>query len=167
MIYFFFELARTDNMTLLSLTLRVISTVFGTLRPYLKLQQELYLSFLIERLTPPASSLRSAFNAEFSNGNGISESPHASGTSTPSTGRERLRSSGDNTFATGEVRELLLESLGHFARDPSFMVDLWVNYDCNVDCVDLFEEVVKFLSKVCLTKLLSFFNYNRIFNIFF
>jgi golgi-specific brefeldin A-resistance guanine nucleotide exchange factor 1 len=142
-------------VTLLSLTLRVISTVFGTLRPYLKLQQELYLSFLIERLTPPASSLRSAFNTEFSSGN-ISESPHASGTSTPSTNRERLRASGENTFATGEVRELLLESLGHFARDPSFMVDLWVNYDCNVDCTDLFEEVVKFLSKVC-NKIFFFF----------
>ena len=134
-------------MTLLSLTLRVISTVFGTLRPYLKLQQELYLSFLIERLTPPASSSRLAFNAEFSSGNGTSDSPHASGTSTPSAGRN-LRSSGENTFATGEVRELLLESLGHFAREPSFMVDLWVNYDCNIDCIDLFEEVVKFLSKV-------------------
>ena len=138
-------------MTLLSITLRVISTVFGTLRPYLKLQQELYLSFLIERLTPPTSSLRSAFNAEFLNGNGASGSPQASGTSTPNASRERnLRSSGENTFATGEARELLLESLGHFTKDPSFMVDLWVNYDCNIDCVDLFEEVVKFLSKVCV-----------------
>ena len=140
-------------MALLSLTLRVISTVFGTLRPYLKLQQELYLSFLIEKLTPPTSGLRSAFNAEFSNGGGTGESPHASGTSTPSTGRERnLRTSGENTYATGEVRELLMESLGHFAREPSFMVDLWVNYDSNVDCIDLFEEVVKFLSKVRIMK---------------
>lgn len=138
-------------MTLLSLTLRVISTVFGTLRPYLKLQQELYLSFLIERLTPPANNLISAFNAEFSNENGSGDSPQASGVSTPNTSRERhLRSSGENIFATGEVRELLMESLGHFTRDPSFMVDLWVNYDCNIDCVDLFEELVKFLSKVCV-----------------
>jgi brefeldin A-resistance guanine nucleotide exchange factor 1 len=137
-------------MTLLSLTLRVISTVFGTLRPYLKFQQELYLSFLIERLTPPTSRLISEFNAEFSNENGSGDSPQASDISTPNASRERnLRSSGENIFATGEVRELLVESLGHFTRDPSFMVDLWVNYDCNIDCVDLFEEVVKFLSKVC------------------
>ncbi|CAG8722278.1 16784_t:CDS:10, partial [Acaulospora morrowiae] len=146
---YLFQLARTDNMVLLSLSLRVISTVFGTLRPYLKLQQELYLSFLIERLTPPTNSLRTiAFNAEFSSVNSSIDSPLASGSSTPSTGRDRnLRLSGETSVATGEVRELLLESLGQFARDPSFMVDLWVNYDCNLDCGDLFEEVVKFLSK--------------------
>ncbi|CAG8524743.1 14258_t:CDS:2, partial [Racocetra fulgida] len=145
---YLFQLARTDNMLLLSLTLRVISTVFGTLRPYLKLQQELYLSFLIERLTPPASSVRSlAFDAEFSN-TSTNDSPLQSGTSTPSTNRERnLRASGETATATGEVRELLLESLGQFAREPSFMADLWVNYDCDIDCGDLFEEVVKFLSK--------------------
>ncbi|GBC25460.1 uncharacterized protein OCT59_019907 [Rhizophagus irregularis] len=173
---YLFQLVRTDNMTLLSLALRVISTVFGTLRPYLKLQQELYLSFLIERLTPPANSLISAFNAEFSNENGSGDSLQASGVSAPNTSRERnLRSSGENIFATGEVRELLVESLGHFTRDPSFMVDLWVNYDCNIDCVDLFEELVKFLSKnsfsdstgysisnshaVCLDALLMYVNH--------
>ncbi|KAF0385373.1 Sec7-domain-containing protein [Gigaspora margarita] len=171
-----FQLARTDNMLLLSLTLRVISTVFGTLRPYLKLQQELYLSFLIERLTPPVSSMRTlAFDAEFSNIS-VNDSPLQSGTSTPSTNRERnLRASGETATATGEVRELLLESLGQFAREPSFMVDLWVNYDCNIDCGDLFEEVVKFLSKnsfpeptgysvsnshvVCLDALLMYVNF--------
>ncbi|GBB94028.1 hypothetical protein RclHR1_02280001 [Rhizophagus clarus] len=146
---YLFQLVRTDNMTLLTLTLRVISTVFGTLRPYLKLQQELYLSFLIERLTPPANSLISAFNAEFSNESGFGDS---SGISTPNSSRDRnLRSSGDTIFAIGEVRELLVESLGHFTRDSSFMVDLWVNYDCNIDCVDLFEEIIKFLSKNSFT----------------
>ncbi|CAG8656602.1 17032_t:CDS:10 [Dentiscutata erythropus] len=171
-----FQLARTDNMLLLSLTLRVISTVFGTLRPYLKLQQELYLSFLIERLTPPTSSMRTlAFDAEFSNIS-ANDSPLQSGTSTPSTNRERnLRASGETSIAIGEVRELLLESLGQFAREASFMVDLWVNYDCNIDCGDLFEEVVKFLSKnsfpeptgysvsnshvVCLDALLMYVNF--------
>ncbi|CAG8573531.1 12884_t:CDS:10, partial [Cetraspora pellucida] len=173
---YLFQLARTDNMLLLSLTLRVISTVFGTLRPYLKLQKELYLSFLIERLTPPASSVRSlAFDAEFSN-TSTNDSPLQSGTSTPSTNRERnLRASSETATATGEVRELLLESLGQFAREPSFMADLWVNYDCDIDCGDLFEEVVKFLSKnsfpestgysvsnshvICLDALLMYINY--------
>ncbi|CAI2169955.1 2331_t:CDS:10 [Funneliformis geosporum] len=166
---FLFQLARTDNMTLLSLALRVISTVFGTLRPYLKLQQELYLSFLIERLTPPASNLRSL-------GNSSGDSPHLSGSSTPSIVRERnLRATGETSVATGEIRELLLESLGQFARDPSFMVDLWVNYDCNIDCGDLFEDIIKFLSKnsfpdstgysisnshvVCLDSLLMYINH--------
>src|SRR5689334_15168913 len=118
-------------MILLSLTLRVISTVFGTLRPYLKLQQELYLSFLIERLTPPLHSLRSlAFNEVFANPN-VDNSLQLDPTTPTSPNREQrnFRMS-DVSYATGEIRELLLESLGQFAREPSFMVDLWVNYDC-------------------------------------
>ena len=39
-----------------------------------------------------------------------------------------IRGSSDATVATGEVHELLLESLGQLAREPTFMVDLWVNY---------------------------------------
>ncbi|CAG8532938.1 4128_t:CDS:10 [Paraglomus brasilianum] len=75
-----------ENITLLTLTLRTISTVFGTLRPpYLKLQQELNLSL---------------------------DSNDASGTSMPlSTLRDKsIRGSSDATVATGEVHELLLES---------------------------------------------------------
>ncbi|RHZ59918.1 hypothetical protein Glove_360g53 [Diversispora epigaea] len=173
---YLFQLARTDNIALLSLALRVISTVFETLRPYLKLQQELYLSFLIERLTPPTNNLRNiAYNAEFSSINSNIDSPITSGSSTPSTRERNLRTSGDTTVATGEVRELLLESLGQFSRDPSFMIGLWLNYDCNVDCGDLFEEIIKFLSKnsfpestgyslgnshvVCLDSLLLYVNH--------
>lgn len=47
-----------------------------------------------------------------------------------------------------EVRELLLECLLQCARIPTFMVDLWFNYDCDLSCGDLFEETVQFLSKV-------------------
>ncbi|CAJ0627581.1 11413_t:CDS:10 [Entrophospora sp. SA101] len=145
---YLFQLARTDNMILLSLTIRVISTVFGTLRPYLKLQQELYLSFLIERLTPPSYSLRSlALNEAFSSTNTDNSLQLDPGIPISPNREQRNFKMSDVSYATGEIRELLLESLGQFARESSFMVDLWVNYDCNVDCGDLFEEVIKFLSK--------------------
>ncbi|CAG8509347.1 3517_t:CDS:2 [Paraglomus occultum] len=107
------------------------STVFDTLRPHLKFQQELYLSFLIERLTPASALPSAAFNTDISLMLDGNDSPHASGTSTPlNTLRDKsIRGSSDATVATGEVRELLLESLGQLAREPTFMVDLWVNYD--------------------------------------
>ncbi|CAJ0769732.1 16273_t:CDS:2, partial [Entrophospora sp. SA101] len=117
-----FELARTDNITLLSLTLRVISTVFGTLRPYLKLQQELYLLFLIERLTPPSNSpISHAFNEVFSNPNfdNVLQLDPSAPTS-PNRDQRNFRMS-NISYATGEIRELLLETLGQFAREPSFM----------------------------------------------
>lgn len=59
--------------------------------------------------------------------------------------KERDRERG---IVHGEARELMLEVLSHFARGRWSMVDLWVNYDCNVEGEDLFERLVKFLSRV-------------------
>ena len=50
--------------------------------------------------------------------------------------------------ARGEIRELMLETLSHIARHPSFMVDQYANYDCDVNCEDLFEKLVDLLAKV-------------------
>lgn len=49
--------------------------------------------------------------------------------------------------ARGETRELLTETLYFLAhRQPSFMTDLWVNYDCDLNCEDLFDKVIGFLA---------------------
>lgn len=54
------------------------------------------------------------------------------------------------TPARGETRELMLETLGHLSRYPRFMVDVWVNYDCDLDCEDVFERLIGFLAKVSI-----------------
>ncbi|KAJ3515961.1 hypothetical protein NLJ89_g1417 [Agrocybe chaxingu] len=52
---FLFQLARSENNNILHWALRTISTIFETMRPSLKLQQELFLTFTIDRLVPPPS----------------------------------------------------------------------------------------------------------------
>eukprot|EP00439_Symbiodinium_sp_Y106_P032293 s1615_g3.t2 len=47
--------------------------------------------------------------------------------------------------ATYEQRELALESLLEFCREPALMLELYENYDCDVRCTNLFETLVKFL----------------------
>lgn len=47
------QLIRSDSPLLLSSSLRVIQNIFDTMRPYLKLQQELLISFLLDRLIIP------------------------------------------------------------------------------------------------------------------
>lgn len=159
-----FQLAKSDSIPLLSLSLRVISTVFDTLRPHLKLQQELFIFFLIERLSPPGNR-QIAVNVddegnvtfvsskrEIEQGGTVdvrSASPNmflGKSTDYPRSGRNH--SSSEQMAITGEVRELLLESLVQMVRKHSFMVDLWYNYDCDLTCGDLFEELIQFLSKV-------------------
>ncbi|KAI9233815.1 MAG: hypothetical protein BYD32DRAFT_464966 [Podila humilis] len=151
---FLFQLARTDNLPILTLTLRVISTLFDTMKPCLKLQQELFLSFLLDRLSPPAFALKPLpFNPDFGEPLrpvATSEPEVSNGSRAGSPSPSTKSSKGDKldtTTAHGEVRELLLECLGQFARAPTFMIDLWVNYDCGLDCSDLFQDMIKFLTR--------------------
>ncbi|KAF9333370.1 GDP/GTP exchange factor for ARF [Podila minutissima] len=152
---YLFQLARTDNLPILTLTLRVISTLFDTMKPCLKLQQELFLSFLLDRLSPPAFALKPLpFNPDFGEplrpAVATSEPEVSNGSRSGSPSPSVKSGKGDKldtTTAHGEVRELLLECLGQFARAPTFMVDLWVNYDCGLDCGDLFQDMIKFLTR--------------------
>lgn len=50
-----------------------------------------------------------------------------------------------------EMRELALDNLLQFLRIPSFSAELYINYDCNLYCSNLLEDLVKLLSKTSLS----------------
>ena len=55
-----------------------------------------------------------------------------------------------------EQREIALESVVQLLRIPGFVTELYINYDCDLYCSCLFEELMKLLSKVgvkCIAKL--------------
>lgn len=129
------------------------------MRPHLKLQQELFLFFLIERLSSPAGTNSRGFKIDVDEEGNISlvhttkensDSRHIEiRSASPSIyARSNKGAGSDYTPVSPEVRELLLECLLQCARIPTFMVDLWFNYDCDLSCGDLFEETIQFLSKV-------------------
>ncbi|CAM9476739.1 unnamed protein product, partial [Sphacelaria rigidula] len=45
-----------------------------------------------------------------------------------------------------EQQELALESLLEFTREPALMLDVYINYDCDVQCTNLFETICHSLS---------------------
>lgn len=47
-----------------------------------------------------------------------------------------------------EMKEMALESIVQLWRIPSFVTELYINYDCDYYCANLFEELTKLLSKV-------------------
>jgi len=49
--------------------------------------------------------------------------------------------------ASSEQRELAIESLLEFAREPGMMLDMYVNYDCDVACTNLFEAMCACLGR--------------------
>ncbi|KAF8522156.1 hypothetical protein BU17DRAFT_45284 [Hysterangium stoloniferum] len=151
---YLFQLARSDHPTVLYLSLRVISTLFDTLRPHLKLQQELFLAFTIDRLALPNSPNMQPYSASLLKGGA---SPSSVGTPANSHTLDLLESDLNSQTppaarpsvvpARGETRELMLEVLSSLASPPSFMVDLWSNYDSDLHCEDLFERLIAFLAR--------------------
>jgi brefeldin A-resistance guanine nucleotide exchange factor 1 len=151
---FLFQLARSENMFVLHSALRTISTVFDTMRGHLKLQQELFLAFTIDRLAPPAPPPNKKGNGMYSAASPRPGTP-VPGTPTlgPPEGKEQETGTSTPsrvlvTPARGETRDLILETLSQISRHPSFMVDLYINYDCDINCENLFERLIDFLTKV-------------------
>lgn len=148
-----FQLTRSDSPALLASSLRTTSTLFSTLLPHLKLQLELFLSYLIERLTPanptpipPHLQHISRPGTPALDGEGDATRSAASGgdASGPSTPRPLSLL----PPVPSETRELMMETLTQVAQRPSFMVDCWVNFDCSTESEDMFERLMAFLTRV-------------------
>ena len=158
---FLFQLARSENILVLQGALRTVTTILSTMRKYLKLQQELFLTFTIDRLAPPVSqALKGNASVTGLKERAYSPSPRPGtpATNTPSFASTDSKNDTENTTsspsrplvppARGETRDLILETLGHISCHPSFMVDLFTNYDCDTNCDNLFERLIEFLTKV-------------------
>lgn len=48
-----------------------------------------------------------------------------------------------------EQHEMALESVVQLLRIPGLVTELYVNYDCDLYCSNMFEDLMKLLSKVC------------------
>lgn len=59
--------------------------------------------------------------------------------------------SSENVRITYEFRELTLDNLLQLLRVPGFASELYINYDCNLYCENLFENITKLLSKNTLS----------------
>lgn len=100
--------SQTEDLTILSLTLRVVFNLFNSIKEHLKVQLEVFLTSIHLRILEGAAA------------------------------------------HPPEQRELVLESLLEFCREPTIMLDLYINYDCDVQCTNLFETVCTSLARQAL-----------------
>ncbi|KAL2436848.1 ARF guanine-nucleotide exchange factor 1 [Exophiala dermatitidis] len=150
-----FQLVRSDNMVLLNSSLRVAGTLLATCRQLLKLQQELFLSYLVACLHPRVDIPQEP-GIDPSLYEGVPQAPKlvkpapsqaSSGRSTPVPIKDRQKLGLEGGARRPEAREAMVESIGTLVRMPSFMAELFVNYDCEVDRQDLCEDMVGLLSR--------------------
>lgn len=57
---------------------------------------------------------------------------------------------GESSRSTYEQKELVIESLVEFCNEPSLIVGLYRNYDCELGCTDLYHDLCTFLCKYSL-----------------
>lgn len=105
---FLLQNSESTDLSILSLTLRVVFNVFNSLKDHLKVQLEVFFTSVHMRII-------------------------------------------DSPSCTYGQKELAMESLVEFCREPALMLDLYVNYDCDVHCTNLFEVLCRSLSKHALT----------------
>ncbi|TGZ84125.1 Sec7-domain-containing protein [Ascodesmis nigricans] len=152
---YLFQLVRSDTMGILQESLRVTTTLLATTRGVLKLQQELFISYLVACLHPQIEIPREP-GVDPLLYEGVPQAPklvkpapsqQTSGRSTPVPVKERQKLGLEGGIRRPDAREAMVECIGALSRIPSFMVELYVNYDCNVDRADLCEDVVGLLSR--------------------
>ncbi|KAI1103900.1 hypothetical protein F4804DRAFT_308829 [Jackrogersella minutella] len=153
-----FQLVRSDNMAILQESLIVAGTLLETCRGVLKLQQELFLSYLIACLHPPVEIPREA-NIDPSLYDGIPQRPSGvkpppsqagSGRSTPVPVKDRQKLGMEGGARKPDARQAMVESIGALTRMPSFLVELFVNYDSDANRGNLCEDMIGLLSRSAL-----------------
>lgn len=151
-----FQLVRSENIAILHESLRVAGTLLATCRSVLKLQQELFLSYVVACLHPRVP-IPDEPNIDSSLYQGVPQAPalvkqppgsgSASGRATPVPVRDRQKLGMEGGARKPDAREAMIESVGGLVRIPSFMVELFVNYDCEIDRSDLCTDMVGLLSR--------------------
>jgi brefeldin A-resistance guanine nucleotide exchange factor 1 len=151
-----FQLVRSDNMAILNESLRVAGTLLATCRNVLKLQQELYLSYLVACLFPRVEIPQEP-GIEQSLYEGVPQAPSlvkpppqqtaGSGRSTPVPVKDRQKLGLEGGARKPDAREAMIENLGGLVRISSFMAELFVNYDCEIDRGDVCRDIVGLLSR--------------------
>lgn len=150
-----FQLVRSEHIGLLNESLRVAGTLLASCRGILKLQQELFLSYLVACLHPRVEiPLEPGIDPALYEG--VPQAPKlvkqpasqtSSGRSTPVPVKDRQKLGLEGGSRKPDAREAMVESLGALSRIPSFLVELYVNYDCEVDRSDLCEDLIGLLSR--------------------
>ncbi|KAL7927303.1 hypothetical protein ACQKWADRAFT_276320 [Trichoderma austrokoningii] len=155
---YLFQLVRSDNMAILQESLTVTGTLLATCRGVLKLQQELFLSYLVACLHPTIHIPREA-GIDPSLYSGIPETPKLvkpppsqtnSGRSTPVPVKDRQKLGLEGGARKPDARQAMVEAIGVLSRMPTFATELFANYDCDEDRSDLCEDVIGLLARNAL-----------------
>lgn len=161
--------SQSDDLGILSLSLRVVFNLFVSIKNHMKVQLEVFLTSVHLRILKQPTTTHgisnnphhsSSSSSSSSHPSSISHSSSSSSTTTISTSSSSLPS---QTLISAR-EELALESLLEFCREPSLMEDIYTNYDCDVQCTNLFDSIISTLCHRASPSILHQTQYNNQYN---
>jgi brefeldin A-resistance guanine nucleotide exchange factor 1 len=151
-----YQLLSTERMAQYASVLRVSFLLFESLRSHLKLQMEHFLNKLMDicLILSPNDFAVNSLNGEIgiSNSSVLLQQPPAS----TSSNKSNLN---NNKQITQEQKEMTIDYFLQMLRIPGFAVEIYLNYDCSLNCSNLFENLTKLLSKVKISKFIIYGSY--------
>jgi hypothetical protein len=112
-------LSQSDDLAVFSLALRVVFNLFVSIKDHMKVQLEVFLTSVHLRILNMSTA-----------------------TSSTAVSASKNQTNGTGASGNGAREELALESLLEFCREPSLMHDIYTNYDCDMQCTNLFDSIV-------------------------
>ncbi|CAO1624934.1 unnamed protein product [Sympodiomycopsis kandeliae] len=143
-----FQLARSESFAISTYAHRAILSMLHALKPNLKLQYELLLTMLFDRLAPTHPAKQEPWNQD------TPRDSHSIDVAPTPPPPPPMPKSSDKAPAMGDTRDLNLETLAMLLADVNHLdpqidplLELFLNYDCDVDCNNMFVQAVHFLSR--------------------
>eukprot|EP01122_Echinamoeba_exundans_P009392 TRINITY_DN3314_c0_g1_i1.p1 TRINITY_DN3314_c0_g1~~TRINITY_DN3314_c0_g1_i1.p1 ORF type:complete len:1532 (-),score=259.60 TRINITY_DN3314_c0_g1_i1:126-4721(-) len=136
------SLGTTDNVSIMTVSLRVAFNLFISLRHKLKFQMELFFNYifrLFQHVVEDSSDVVKPADDTPETGANPDSTPLPAPSTAPA-----LR--GDSSFPY-EHLEIALETIVQLCADPNFLVDMYINYDCDLNSNNLFSHLADFLFK--------------------
>lgn len=156
--FYLFQLIRSDHTAILQESLLVAGTLLSTCRGVLKLQQEKFLSYLVACLhvsleIPREPGIDPSLYADIPQMPKLVKPPPSqagNGRATPVQVQERQKLGLEGGARKPDARQAMVENICVLARMPTFLVELFVNYDCDPNLADLCEDMIGMLSRNAL-----------------
>lgn len=124
----------TADLQILSLTLRVIFNLFQSIQNQLKVPLEVFLTSVHLRILNHQQQLPQRAIGQVSQQQQILH----------------MQQTAVLVISNYEEREVVLESILEFCQEPALMQDIYRNYDCDIACTNLFEQIVQSLAKAAM-----------------
>ncbi|QSL66797.1 hypothetical protein MERGE_001184 [Pneumocystis wakefieldiae] len=142
---YLFQLIQSDNISIIFHSFQIISLLLHMMRPFLKFQQEVFLKYAItcfsnhNDIKYPSighvlyqEMLDAPKHRHFISGKDISIST------------KEQRKLGNEESREVNIQEIIMECIFDLVRIPSFINDLFVNYDCEINMCNLCEDLIYF-----------------------